>query len=187
MARTTHGVIEAGSWFFEIRVISGNDGTNSHVRLGIAQVLAATDAPVGFDEFSYGVRDSDGFKVHCGRPKSYGSSFSSGDVVGVLLRIPSEPVVYEEIKRKDIESVYPPLKLSQYQVKQEILPETSSIEFFLNGLSMGIAFTNIYHGKYYPAISLYNGASATLNIGPEFVHSPQGVSISPFSEISANN
>ena len=34
----------------------------------------------------------------------------------------------------------------------------SRIEFFKNGVSQGLAYSDIYKGVYYPAISLYKNA-----------------------------
>ena len=50
----------------------------------------------------------------------------------------------------------------------------SSITFFRNGKSLGRAFDNIPGGPYFPAVSLYNGASVTLNFGPDFACPPPG-------------
>jgi hypothetical protein len=38
------------------------------------------------------------------------------------------------------------------------------IEFFKNGVSHGIAFTDIYKGVYYPAVSLYKNASVKFKL-----------------------
>ena len=63
-----------------------------HVRIGITQILAQTEAPVGFDEYGYGIRDTDGATIHCATvdipPRSFG--FSAGDVVGVLVCLPGD-------------------------------------------------------------------------------------------------
>lgn len=63
-----------------------------HIRLGIAQILAQTEAPVGFDEYGYGIRSTDGSTIHCATVdesvKNIG--FSPGDIVGVLVCLPEE-------------------------------------------------------------------------------------------------
>lgn len=63
------------------------------------------------------------------------------------------------------------------------------IIFYKNGINQGVAFTNIYEGNYYAAISLYYGATVnylieftvllnldfiqvSVNFGPTFVHPP---------------
>lgn len=47
----------------------------------------------------------------------------------------------------------------------------SKIEFFKNGQSQGIAWSNIVRGTYFPAVSLYMGAQVSLNFGPKFCYS----------------
>lgn len=49
------------------------------------------------------------------------------------------------------------------------------IEFFLNGISCGIAFRDIYAGFYFPAVSLFQSATVKCNFGPDFYFSlPDG-------------
>lgn len=36
------------------------------------------------------------------------------------------------------------------------------IEFFKNGISQGVAYSDIYKGTYYPAISIYKNATVSL-------------------------
>lgn len=51
--------------------------------------------------------------------------------------------------------------------------------FYKNGVSQGIAFTDIYEGTYYPAISLYKNASVKVNFGPSFQFPPADLSYKP--------
>jgi Set1/Ash2 histone methyltransferase complex subunit ASH2 len=44
----------------------------------------------------------------------------------------------------------------------------SRLEFFKNGVSEGVAFTDIYGGVYFPAISIYKSATVVVNYGPDF-------------------
>jgi len=46
------------------------------------------------------------------------------------------------------------------------------IIFYKNGVNQGVAFTNVYEGNYYAAISLYYGATVSANFGPTFIHPP---------------
>lgn len=177
LARTTHG-FDSGSWYFEVQ-FSSESPQDSHIRLGVAQILAEAQAPVGYDEYSYGIRDKDGTVMHCGREKVYAKSFGPGDVIGVQLSLPADITTASVDKslRKTVESVYPPKGLGAYKVRQEILadPVHSAISFSINGQSFGSAFSNIYKAKYYPAVSLFGGAKATFNFGPGFVHAcPEG-------------
>lgn len=51
-----------------------------------------------------------------------------------------------------------------------LIPFNFQIEFFVNGRSKGIAFSDIYEGQYYPAISLFHDATIRCNFGPKFRH-----------------
>lgn len=44
----------------------------------------------------------------------------------------------------------------------------SKIEFFKNGQSQGVAFSDIYAGSYYPTISIHKSATVSVNFGPTF-------------------
>jgi hypothetical protein len=63
----------------------------------------------------------------------------------------------------------------------------SEIHFFKNGVSMGVAFRDVYVGTYYPAVSLYYGASVAVNFGPTFAFPPpttlHGYPVHPCSEL----
>lgn len=187
MARTTHGIDRGGRWYFEVTIETPTQ-PDGHVRLGWAQILAQTEGPVGFDEHSYAIRDKDGATVHAGRPRPYAHQFGPGSVIGVFLETADQSgldTVCDESKRAHIESEFPPLKFGNYLVKQEILAH-GRISFAIDGMDFGLAFENIYHGKYYPAISLFNGGRAVLNIGPRFLHAPHDPSYRPVCDIAAN-
>ena len=51
----------------------------------------------------------------------------------------------------------------------------SKITYFLNGKSLGTAFTNIYRGEYHPAAGIYKNAHIKFNFGPRFKHPPTGL------------
>lgn len=172
--------IQSGSWYFEVVLIK------SHVRVGVAQILAESNAPIGYDEFGYGIEDSNGSKLHCSKKRLYAEKpLLIGDVIGVHLIIPNNEIIERE-NNKDlialIENQYPPLKLSEYKISQEILA-SGSIEFFINRKSMGIAFNNIYRGKYYPAISMFNGGEARIICNPDWFP----LNSRPYSEIIFEN
>ncbi|OZJ06574.1 hypothetical protein BZG36_00608 [Bifiguratus adelaidae] len=107
MVRTNVGVTE-GSWYWECIVDRANDGQGGsrqqpHVRLGVARREANLNAPVGFDGYSYAVRDLTGEKVFCSRTHPYMESFSTGDVIGFLIELPeSDPFYVREVHRKRI-------------------------------------------------------------------------------------
>ena len=90
--------------------MSKQDGSNSardaggHVRLGFSRREASLDTPVGFDAYSYGLRDVSGQKVHMSRPKDFmpaGEQICEGDVIGLEIKLPSL-----ELHRKVVEGSY---------------------------------------------------------------------------------
>ncbi len=111
MARANVAVRE-GTWYWECKITrgilkaeggtrnatSGKDAayqpeSHGHVRVGFARREASLDAPVGFDAYSYGLRDVTGQKVHMSRPKDFfppGEDMREGDVIGLEIRLPSE-------------------------------------------------------------------------------------------------
>src|SRR5947207_10005856 len=54
-------------------------------------MVAPLDVPVGFDGYSYGLRDVTGQKVHMSRPRPFMSSFGTGDVIGMHISLPPPP------------------------------------------------------------------------------------------------
>ena len=104
MARANVGVRE-GKWYWECKILSGvrpagedggkdggKDDPGGHVRLGWARREASLDTPVGFDAYSYGLRDVAGQKVHMSRPKDFmpaGEEIREGDVIGLEINLPS--------------------------------------------------------------------------------------------------
>ena len=74
-----------GAWYFEVVVARLGDA--GHARVGWAERLAETDAPVGADASGYAYCDVGGEKVHAGRREPYGEAFVAGDVVGCYLEV----------------------------------------------------------------------------------------------------
>ncbi|KAF9923582.1 hypothetical protein FBU30_006383, partial [Linnemannia zychae] len=94
MARANCGVRE-GQWYYEVTIdrggeprFEGRDG--AHVRLGWARREATLQAPVGFDAYSYGIRDTTGEKVHMSRVTPFGEPFKTGDVIGLYISLPPD-------------------------------------------------------------------------------------------------
>jgi Set1/Ash2 histone methyltransferase complex subunit ASH2 len=149
-----------------------------HVRLGFSMRTGDIQAPVGYDKWSFGIRDIGGAKVHCSKREDHwgGEDFGPGDVVGCA--------IYLQDSKKDDSSTS--------------AKHPNHIRFFKNGVNMGqfviskgkreggVAFA-IPDGVYYPAISLYMGASVKVNMGPHFIYQPKkmpaGIKIQPVSEL----
>lgn len=94
--------VREGRWYWECKITQGmrppKDGESKsdggrHVRMGWARREASLDAPVGFDAYSYGIRDVSGEKVFMSRPKEFfppGEGIREGDVIGLEIQLPSE-------------------------------------------------------------------------------------------------
>ena len=117
MAKGNVGV-RSGRWYWECKITSGipkrkhstsnlnTESANGHVRMGWARREATLDAPVGFDAYSYGLRDAQGQKVFMSRPKDFfppGQDIQEGDVIGLEINLPSEA-----LHRKVVEGHYNP-------------------------------------------------------------------------------
>ncbi len=118
----------------------------AHLRepqVGWATAEGNYDANVGYDRFSFGYRDVDGSVVHNSRVMHCG-----------LAPWTTGDVIGCLLWQPD--------------------PETpGQILFFKNGLPQGVAFANVPTAVYFPAVSLHGGATASVNLGPRFAHSPQ--------------
>jgi COMPASS component BRE2 len=117
MARANVGV-RTGRYYWECKVHKGvqirtQEGalasgrhTGPAVRVGWARREAPLDMHVGFNAYSYGLRDIAGQKVHLSRPLDYfpkGEEIQVGDVVGLEIYLPSE-----SLHRKVVEGNYNP-------------------------------------------------------------------------------
>lgn len=115
MAKANVAVRE-GRWYWECKITQGiklsRDGASKpeggrHVRMGWARRESSLDAPVGFDAYSYGIRDVSGEKVHMSRPKDFfpaGEGILEGDVIGLEIQLPSE-----HLHRKIMSGQYNPV------------------------------------------------------------------------------
>ncbi|KAG6632410.1 hypothetical protein CIPAW_13G157500 [Carya illinoinensis] len=139
MVRATRGVVE-GTWYFEIEVASL--GESGHTRLGWSTEKGNLQAPVGYDEYSFGYRDIDESKVHKALREKYGEEgFPEG---GLCRPKPSHLVLY---------------KGQRYacapDAKAEAPKVVPVISFFKNGIWQGVAFKDLCGSCYYPAASMY--------------------------------
>ncbi|KAI1000454.1 hypothetical protein K3495_g7741 [Podosphaera aphanis] len=91
-----------GRWYWECKITCGIPQLEStstastpgpHVRMGIGRREATLEGPVGFDCYSYGLRDVGGQKIHMSRPKDFfenNEHIREGDVIGFEVNLPSE-------------------------------------------------------------------------------------------------
>lgn len=108
--------VREGRWYYECKITSGipkrkrseshatSESPNGHVRMGWARREATLDAPVGFDAYSYGLRDIAGQKIFMSRPADFlppGEDICEGDVIGLEITLPSE-----SLHRKIVDGSY---------------------------------------------------------------------------------
>lgn len=161
-----------------------------HVRLGFSLRSGDLQAPVGYDKWSYAVRDTMGSKIHQSRREDRwgGVPFGPGDVVGFA--------IYLNGGKTDDKA-----GTTSTVTAQSSSDQTNHIRFFKNGEPMGhfiiakgkrqggAAFDNIPDGTYYPAISCYMGGTVRVNFGPNFIYPPRKLpsgmmkQFKPFSDL----
>ncbi|PRQ33020.1 putative B30.2/SPRY domain, concanavalin A-like lectin/glucanase domain-containing protein [Rosa chinensis] len=176
MVRATRGVVE-GAWYFEIRVVSL--GETGHTRLGWSTDKGDLQAPVGYDGNSFGYRDIDGSKVHKALRDKYGDEgYKEGDVIGFYINLPDGG----SYAPKPPHLVW--YKGQRYATAPEAKEDAvkvvpgSEISFFKNGVCQGVAFKDLYGGRYYPAASMYTlphqpNCVVKFNFGPDFEFFPE--------------
>ncbi|KAJ1570082.1 Set1/Ash2 histone methyltransferase complex subunit ASH2, partial [Nowakowskiella sp. JEL0078] len=137
--------------------------------IGWSQISGDLQAPCGYDSFSYSFRDSPGTLFHQSKKidadNKYLEGYGEGDTLGMTIFIPSHEDILPSLYSRlwDMEEAYVPFKANPMKK----MPG-SEISYYKNGVKLGVAFTDLYIGKYYPAISSYMGGSATINFGPKF-------------------
>ncbi|XP_057797883.1 protein TRAUCO-like [Salvia miltiorrhiza] len=176
MVRATRGVTE-GAWYFEIRIV--HLGETGHTRLGWSTEKGDLQAPVGYDANSFGYRDIDGSKVHKAlRDKYANEGYNEGDVIGFYINLPDgglyAPNPPRLVWHKGQRYICAP------NVKEDSLKVVpgSEISYFKNGICQGVAFANLYGGRYYPAASMYTlpnqpPCAVKFNFGPDFERFPE--------------
>ncbi|KAF9281120.1 hypothetical protein BGZ68_006831 [Mortierella alpina] len=175
MVRANCGVRE-GRWYYEVTIdrggeprYEGRDG--AHVRLGWARREATLQAPVGFDAYSYGIRDTTGERVHMSRVMPYGESFKTGDVIGLYISLPpdgNEKSFFQQRRLRKpfyfkgqlyFESIdYSPTKRYVEMAEYEATPIKNNIErpvpppvisdskiiVYKNGVCQGVMFQDLF-------------------------------------------
>lgn len=169
-----------------------------HLRIGWSMRTGELQAPVGYDRWSYGIRDIQGSRIHNSRreDKWGGVGFRPGDVVGFAIYLLDH-------KEDNGHNMNPNAMAAgggtATKKNPNIVAQTNHVRFFKNGTPMGHfvvsrgiksggeAFDNIEAGTYYPAISSYMGGTARVNFGPYFIYPPKGLptgmKLQPMSDI----
>ncbi|KAI8834571.1 hypothetical protein BJ741DRAFT_650039 [Chytriomyces cf. hyalinus JEL632] len=178
MSKATHGVYE-GCWYYEVEFHSNEKG---HARVGWSQISGDLQAPCGCDVFSYSFRDSPGTlfhqSAHVKGNDAFSAGYKDGDVLGIMINLPPPNDMDNMVRRLwKLDSSY-----VQFRTKPLEKVIGSEIRYFKNGVELGTAFTDLYNGKYYPAVSSYQHGTLTLNFGPNFAHAlPTGAR--PYSDV----
>ncbi|KAL6966561.1 hypothetical protein U1Q18_032340 [Sarracenia purpurea var. burkii] len=176
MVRATRGVVE-GAWYFEIKVLCL--GETGHARLGWSMEKGDLQAPVGYDANSFGYRDIDGSKIHKALREKYGEEgYVEGDVIGFYINLPEgslyAPKPPHLVWYKGQRYVCAP---DGKEDPPKVVPG-SEISFYKNGICQGVAFQDLYGGRYYPAASMYTlpnqpNCTVQFNFGPDFEFFPE--------------
>ncbi|XWS73577.1 hypothetical protein CRYUN_Cryun02cG0141000 [Craigia yunnanensis] len=176
MVRATRGVVE-GAWYFEIKVVKL--GETGHTRLGWSMEKGDLQAPVGYDGNSFGYRDIDGSKVHKALRGKYGEEgYKEGDVIGFYINLPEggsfDPKAPHLVWYKGQRYVCAP---DAKEEPPKVVPG-SEISFFKNGVFQGVAFKDLFGGRYYPVASMYTlpnqpNCVVKFNFGPDFECFPE--------------
>uniref|UniRef100_A0A0B7APG6 B30.2/SPRY domain-containing protein n=1 Tax=Arion vulgaris TaxID=1028688 RepID=A0A0B7APG6_9EUPU len=188
MIRASHGV-SYGEWYFEVRIDEmPNDNA---ARVGWSLSLGNLQAPCGYDKFSYSWRSRKGTAFHQSRGHHYhDGGYKEGDVLGFYISLPW-PSDYELLLPQTFKD-RPLVKFKShlYFEDKDNVSDTektlksakgSKMMMYKNGKCAGVAFSDIFEGTYYPAISLYKSTVVTANFGPKFRFPPKDVDYKPMS------
>merc|ERR1712002_1151726 len=188
MIRATHGV-NRGSWYYEATITEMPEGTAT--RLGWAQSLANLQAPCGYDKFSYSWRSRNGTKFHQSIGKHYSSEYGVGDILGFYIELPEAEPCRSYLPHTSKDKPLVKFKNHLYYEEKDTTSETekslkslpgSKIVLFRNGVCEGVAWTDIFGGMYFPAVSIFKNATVQVNYGPNFTHPPKDYTFKPMSE-----
>jgi len=174
---------------------------NGHLRIGWSTRSADLQAPVGYNEHSYAIRDTMGSRIHKSRreDKWGGDGFGPGDVMGLAICLVNNKTTNSNTTTStSLGSASIGMENNKTESVQNLDTDdagksstlTNHIRFFKNGQPMGedgMAFDNINPGTYHPAVSCYMDGSAQINFGPHFVYPPHGlpseINLHPISEL----
>ncbi|RWS27631.1 set1/Ash2 histone methyltransferase complex subunit ASH2-like isoform X1 [Leptotrombidium deliense] len=197
MARATSGV-NHGVWYYEVNITDMPEG--SATRIGWSQELGNLQGPCGYDKFSYAWRSRKGTIFHQSKGVHYAETgYGVGDTVGCLIVLTEDD---ENQSTTNIKNYLPPthkdrplIKFKNYlyfEEKDDIQKTTKSLRelcgssmiFYRNGVSLGVAFENFYGGVYYPAVSFYKNVTVNFNFGPKFKYPPKDIAFRGIHEIA---
>lgn len=147
----------------EVPKVGGN------LRIGWSMRTGDLEAPVGYDKWSYAIRDLGGIVHQSSRQDLWSEPFGDGDVMGCAICLDPEDPAHNHVR---------------FFRNGECLGEFVVIKGKRSG---GEAFTGVVPGTYYPALSSYMGGAAVANFGPKFIYPPRklppGLKLSPISDL----
>ncbi|XP_059169038.1 set1/Ash2 histone methyltransferase complex subunit ASH2-like isoform X2 [Physella acuta] len=189
MIRASHGV-NHGNWYFEVQVVDMQNEAAS--RIGWSLSLGNLQAPCGYDKFSYSWRSRKGTVFHQSRGYHYhDGGYGEGDVLGFYLSLPNPenlelllPQTFKERPLVKFKShLYFEDKDNVSETEKTLKPaKGSKMMMYKNGKCAGVAFSDVFEGTYYPAVSLFRNTVVTVNFGPKFKYPPKGMDYTPMSE-----
>lgn len=83
----------------------------------------------------------------------------------------SKSEIADENDKPSITSLSP-AEIELYRQRSETYVLGSEITYYKNGVSQGVAFSDILRSTYMPTISLYMGAGVEVNFGPYYISAP---------------
>lgn len=171
-----------GKWYFEITVESSivdlnflgytekKLKINSCLRVGYACRYMRYDHPIGTNKYSYCVSSKDGKMFNSSISYNCMKAFGKGDVIGCYMNLKKKTNYNFDprLDKKLYEYIQNGILCDPQDPPQLAKSEGSLIFFSLNGEIKEHAFVDIYDGFYHPSVSLYMGATARINLGPNF-------------------
>eukprot|EP00158_Paraphelidium_tribonemae_P008662 Partr_v1_DN28644_c1_g1_i5_m50432 putative ash2 (absent, small, or homeotic)-like (Drosophila) len=165
LCKASHGVT-FGCWYFECEVLEPKSA-DGNLRIGWSQISGDLQAPCGFDTFSYSHRASPPSVFHDSYGKTYGCGYGPGDVLGIMISLPEFNDSERDENSDPLPSPWNPTKAYEQVRYRGTRPRLkgSEIRYFVNGKDQDVAFSDIFYGKYHPAVSSYMGGTVTVNFG----------------------
>lgn len=189
MIRGSHGVSH-GNWYFEIKV--EDMANDSAARVGWSLALGNLQAPCGYDKFSYSWRSRKGTAFHQSKGHHYHEEgYSQGDVLGFFISLPRPQDLSLLLPNTFKDRPLVKFKSHLYFEDKDNVAETekglrsaphSKMIMYKNGKCVGVAFSDVWEGTYYPAASLYKASVVSANFGPKFKYPPKGLDYKPMSD-----
>ncbi|VWU50108.1 SPRY domain, putative [Hepatocystis sp. ex Piliocolobus tephrosceles] len=173
---------DIGKWYFEVKFegpinklqfVGYKENSieiKPHIRVGFACRYMRYDTPIGTDKYSFCVNSKNGNMFNKAKGYACMEPFKINDVIGCYLYLKNKNTYNFDprLDNKLYEFIQGGILCDPQNPPQLKKNQGSYIFFSLNGLIKRNAFYSVYEGFYHPAVSLYMGASARINLGPHF-------------------